>query len=62
MSKYEIELAAASKHHLIHGDMDGSTCLLSKCALHYPKKEATEKGREAGEEEVRRQSRPDDVT
>lgn len=23
-------------HHLRHGDMDGSTCLLSKCAVHYP--------------------------
>jgi transcriptional regulator with XRE-family HTH domain len=28
---------AARKHHAEHGDMDGRTCLLSACALHYPK-------------------------
>ncbi len=28
---------AARRHHLKHGDMDGHTCLLSVCAIHYPK-------------------------
>jgi len=23
-------------HHEEHGDMDGHTCLLSRCAVHYP--------------------------
>lgn len=27
---------AARKHHRLYGDMDGDTCLLSKCALHHP--------------------------
>lgn len=30
----------ARRHHLKHGDMDGHTCLLSKCALHYPESSA----------------------
>jgi hypothetical protein len=30
-------IAAAKRHHKRHGDMDGHTCLLSACALHYPK-------------------------
>jgi hypothetical protein len=29
-------IAAAKRHHEKHGDMDGETCLLSACALHYP--------------------------
>ena len=28
----------AEKHHKKHGDMDGHTCLLAICALHYPQK------------------------
>lgn len=24
------------KHHLEHGDMDNSTCLLTGCPIHYP--------------------------
>ena len=24
------------EHHAKHGDMDGHTCLLAKCTLHYP--------------------------
>jgi len=31
----------ARRHHLKHGDMDGKTCLLNKCALHYPQSLAT---------------------
>lgn len=27
---------AARRHHAVHGDMDGKTCLLAECALHYP--------------------------
>ncbi len=27
---------AAIYHHKMHGDMDGRTCLLNECALHYP--------------------------
>ena len=27
---------AARKHHKRHGDMDGHTCLLARCVLHYP--------------------------
>ncbi len=27
---------AARKYHAKHGDMDGHTCLLARCALHYP--------------------------
>ncbi len=30
------DIEAARQHHEMHGDMDGTTCLLSKCALHYP--------------------------
>ena len=30
------DIEAARRHHKMHGDMDGATCLLSKCALHYP--------------------------
>ncbi len=26
----------ARRHHKKHGDMDGKTCLLSECKLHYP--------------------------
>ena len=26
----------ACEHHRKHGDMDGHTCLLNECALHYP--------------------------
>lgn len=29
-------LEAAHRHHKQHGDMDGDTCLLGACALHYP--------------------------
>lgn len=29
-------IADAKRHHKKHGDMDGKTCLLSMCALHYP--------------------------
>lgn len=32
-----VSIEAAYRHHLKHGDMDGRTCLLSACALHYPK-------------------------
>lgn len=28
----------AIRHHKKHGDMDGHTCLLAECPLHYPKK------------------------
>lgn len=27
----------ARAHHRKHGDMDGQTCLLTRCALHYPR-------------------------
>ena len=30
-------IEAAREHHTKHGDMDGHTCLLAECALHYPK-------------------------
>ncbi len=30
------DIKAARRHHRQHGDMDGSICLLSECALHYP--------------------------
>lgn len=30
----DVELAR--EHHAVHGDMDGKTCLLSRCAIHYP--------------------------
>ena len=30
------EIAKAALIHLKHGDMDGTTCLLNKCELHYP--------------------------
>jgi hypothetical protein len=33
-----IALVDAIEHHLLHGDMDGDVCLLSKCAWHYPDK------------------------
>ena len=32
----------ARRHHLKHGDMDGHTCLLSACAIHYPKVQRSE--------------------
>lgn len=32
----ENSIDAAVKHHKKHGDMDGLTCLLGACALHYP--------------------------
>jgi len=32
----ETSVDAAKEHHRIHGDMDGHTCLLGRCALHYP--------------------------
>jgi hypothetical protein len=28
----------AAKHHARHGDMDRHVCLLSACAIHYPKR------------------------
>lgn len=31
------DVDAARTHHRRHGDMDGHTCLLAKCALHYPR-------------------------
>ena len=31
------EVQEAIEHHRKQGDMDGHTCLLNKCALHYPK-------------------------
>ena len=30
------EEVAAIKHHRRHRDMDGHTCLLAECAIHYP--------------------------
>ena len=30
------EVQKAIDHHKKHGDMDGHTCLLNECALHYP--------------------------
>lgn len=33
------EVGSAALHHHLHGDMDGKTCLLNKCALHYPEKD-----------------------
>jgi ssDNA-binding Zn-finger/Zn-ribbon topoisomerase 1 len=30
------DIEAARRHHEMHGDIDGKTCLLNKCALHYP--------------------------
>jgi len=33
------DIEEARKHHAKHGDMDGHTCLLNECALHYPKEE-----------------------
>jgi len=33
----ENSIEEARKHHKEHGDMDGETCLLNKCALHYVK-------------------------
>ena len=32
--------SAARAHHAKHGDMEGHTCLLRECALHYPRKES----------------------
>ena len=29
------DIESARKHHKQHGDMDGHTCLLAECALHY---------------------------
>ena len=34
--KRAIEILPSLEHHAKHGDMDGKTCLLAKCALHYP--------------------------
>ena len=31
----------AKRHHSQHGDMDGRVCLLTLCALHYPKRRPT---------------------
>ncbi|KKK83564.1 hypothetical protein LCGC14_2792080 [marine sediment metagenome] len=31
------DIETARRHHKRHGDMDGKTCLLSECALHYPR-------------------------
>ena len=31
------KVAEARRHHKKHGDMDGHTCLLAECELHYPK-------------------------
>jgi hypothetical protein len=31
------ELNKALEHHATHGDMDGKTCLLNECVIHYPK-------------------------
>ncbi len=30
------DIEAAKEHHRVHGDMDGTVCLLPACALHYP--------------------------
>lgn len=30
------DVEEARRHHEEHGDMDGDTCMLSACALHYP--------------------------
>ncbi len=30
------DIRAARRHHKKHGDMNGQTCLLSECRLHYP--------------------------
>ena len=32
----DMNLEDAKKHHKKHGDMDGKTCLLSDCPIHYP--------------------------
>lgn len=36
--RFEREVAElkVALHHAKHGDMDGTTCLLNRCALHYP--------------------------
>jgi len=31
-------LEEAHKHHKKHGDMNGHTCLLNECPIHYPKR------------------------
>jgi len=36
--KNTLNLLTDTKHHLCHGDMDGHTCLLGECEIHYPKK------------------------
>ena len=33
----DTERHLACEHHRKHGDIDGNTCLLGVCALHYPK-------------------------
>lgn len=38
-----MKLEEARKHHKKHGDMDGHTCLLNECPIHYPKKEEIRK-------------------
>ena len=35
----------ALEHHRIHGDMDGKTCLLDECVVHYPKNITSEERR-----------------
>lgn len=30
------DIRAARRHHKKHGDMNGKTCMLSECRLHYP--------------------------
>jgi len=34
----EKKLEEAQKHHKKHGDMNGHTCLLNECTIHYPKR------------------------
>ena len=38
--------ADATRHHEQHGDMDGKTCLLATCPVHYPKADAHREGQE----------------
>lgn len=45
------DVKAARRHHKKHGDMDGLTCLLSACALHYPQKENDREYERARKEE-----------
>ena len=41
-NKRASEVMSSLEHHVKHGDMDGKTCLLTKCALHYPEGEKKE--------------------